>query len=119
METATIIMKLSSDLNEDRLSELTRGLLRDLRDADIEARMPESRAESGSRGNAVTIGELLMLFISSGAAVSLIGCLRAYIARDRTLKIRIVKSGGDEVVIDAANVDSESVLNTVQALSRD
>jgi hypothetical protein len=66
----------NDDLNEDSLQLLTQDLLQTLgSETDIQAQIVQGEAVQGSKGDPVTLGVLALSFISSGAAVALIGVL--------------------------------------------
>jgi hypothetical protein len=117
MNENSVFLKLSSSMSDDQLVALTRDLIRDARDGGINLNEPEVGGDLSERGGPVSVGELLMVFITSGAAVSLIGCLQAYISRDKTLKVNIKKSDGNEINIDASNVDMKQTLEAVRQLT--
>ncbi len=109
----------NDDLNEDSLQLLTQDLLQTLgSETDIQAEIVQGEAVQGSKGDPVTLGVLALSFITSGAAVALIGVLKSYITRSSSIQFE-VKSGDKVVKFNAKDFKAdqiEQVINSVKQL---
>ena len=93
-----LVLELANDLNQ------VKGL---------DAAPAESTAPAGSRGGMVSLGEIALAFISSGAAIAAINVIKTYIQREPSLKVRFQGADGAVVEIDAKRL---SDANTALAL---
>ena len=109
----------NDDLDKDSLQLLTQDLLQTLgSETDIQAEIVQGEAVQGSKGDPVTLGVLALSFITSGAAVALIGVLKSYITRSSSIQFEIKR--GDKVVkFNAKDFKAdqiEQVINSVKQL---
>ncbi|MBI5433611.1 MAG: hypothetical protein HZA52_12345 [Planctomycetes bacterium] len=93
-----LVDELTSELNQ-------------LQGADV--RVEQVAAPKGSRGDAISLGNILITFISSGAAVAAINVLKTYFQREPALKLKFKGADGEEVELDAKRLNDE---NTRRAL---
>ena len=105
---------LSSDAPPERLAALTRDFTRDLSRAGMSPSVPAEAPESGARGEVVTLGQITLALVTSGAVVALIDCIKAYLTRERSLVVKISKPDGTVLEVNARNVNDAG---TKQALS--
>ena len=110
----------NDDLDKDSLQLLTQDLLQTLgSETDIQAEIVQGEAVQGSKGDPVTLGVLALSFITSGAAVALIGVLKSYITRSSSIQFE-VKSGDKVVKINIKNIHDadqiEQVISSVKQL---
>lgn len=92
-------------LADERRQFLTRDLAATLlRETSIRPAMVVNAAMPGEKGDAVSIGTLLLTFISSGAAVALFQVVRTYFERDSSLEIELQRSDGARFAIRAHHV---------------
>ncbi len=86
---------------------LTRDLKNDLlRQGFAEAPAAE-RQGIGEKGDPITIGAIALAAFSGGGAVgSLLKCVQAILARDRSLRIKLKMPKGPDIEIDAKNLAS-------------
>jgi hypothetical protein len=106
-------------LDDSRLEAMTRGLVRSLRDAGIDAApAPAAPAPTGTKGDPVTLGTILLGLIGSGGvAVTLLQVLKAYLERKSTLKFEITRADGRKVSLDAAWFGSAQLAQTQKVLT--
>jgi hypothetical protein len=105
---------LSSDAPPERLAALTRGFTRDLSRAGMSPSLNVEPPPSGARGEAIAFGQITLALVTSGAVTALIECVKAYLARERSLVVKITKPDGTMLEVNARNVDD---VGTKQALS--
>jgi len=101
-------LTLAAHTTDTRVSRIARDLSRDLASIGIEARDAGGEAVPGERGDPLVLGQLALGLITSGAVTALIGCLKAYITREPTLTVRIKRSDGTEVEVNAKNLDDSA-----------
>jgi hypothetical protein len=113
---ADMSLTLASYLPDDALSELTRDLKIGLLQNGLIAPAPATRPTMGERGDPVTIGVIALAAFSSGGAVgSLIKCLQAILARDRTLRIKLKIPKGPDIEIDGKNISTAELRASIEA----
>ncbi|WON72890.1 effector-associated constant component EACC1 [Nitrosospira sp. Is2] len=97
------------------MHDLTRQLAQTIgSETDITAQIPEHRPTSGAKGASSILGEIVLtLFSSGGAAVALIGVLKAYFDRASNFTINIKRPSGPEITISAQNMKPEQIDNTI------
>ncbi len=77
-------------LPDEELAELGSALLRSInQETDLTARLPEGRGGAGTKGDAVTIGQIVLMALSSGTVVALLQVLKSYLERKPTLRFEI------------------------------
>jgi Effector Associated Constant Component 1 len=114
-----ILLSISAaDLDDESLQELTRQLCQDLRDeAGIESSLVEQSARPGTKGDLVTIGQILVAAIGAGGPiVALINVLKAYVLRKPSLQIKVRRKNGDTMEIKADDLRSDEMTKLVQAV---
>lgn len=113
-----ITMQLSSaQLTEEQLFSLTREMAESItQETDIPSRIPEDEAAAGAKGDPITLGTLILTFISSGAAVALFEVLKTYFSRDSSLKISFEKPNGSRVEVSAHNMEPDKMQETITRL---
>ena len=111
-----VLLNLNSDLPDAALALLTRDLKNDLLRAGF-AEAPAAQAQTrGEKGDPVTIGAIALAAFSSGGAVnSLLKCVQAILARDRSLRIKLKWPKGPDIEIDAKNIASADLHATIEA----
>jgi hypothetical protein len=111
-------IKLSlSGTPDERASSLLLDLRRHLASIGLEAVVVDGAPLPGARGDVALAGQLALGLISSGSVVALIGCLRAYIEREKKLVIDIEGMAGQRVTVRADNVDEDELQSLLQALT--
>lgn len=102
------LMLSSETASESSLQDLTRELCKDLNDkTDVAAKIPEGTPIPGQKGDPITIGTLLLTFLSGGAAVAMFDVLKAYIQRNTSLVFKIVGPGGEAVEVRGENLNKK------------
>lgn len=99
--------------------DLVDGLMRDLNELHgIEAAAATTPAPRGSKGDVITLGEIVMALISSGAVVAAIGVFKSYFDREPTLEATIEGPDGETVKLNIKNVKSEQMSKAIKLLEK-
>lgn len=99
----------NSNLSKDELQVLTGDLCQTLmKETTIQAVAEQGKSQLGGKGEPITLGVLILSFITSGSAVALIEVLKSYIMRDSSLEIE-VKRGEESIKINLQNVQTKQV----------
>lgn len=96
---------------QTRVKQLAREI-----EARTEARTALSRSDGDgtTKGDPLTIGALVMTFMTSGVAVAALGVLKAWIERGRVSSATIKGPDGTEVTITNTNADQiEAMVKTL------
>ena len=123
-EIKAVTLNLSANLPPARLDALARDLARDLaRTRAVRVVPAEVSAGPGERGVASKIGELLLevlggtgIKVAAEASKSMTEVLKAYLLREKTLKIVLTRPDKTEIVIDAKNISDDAIAATLAAL---
>lgn len=115
-----VTLALQGDTSSERLDDLSRELTAELgRQQDLEVRTITTQALPGERAAEIgLLGQLALTFITAGAASALIGCLKAYIERERSLKFRLKREDGTELELEARHLQGDRLNTTLQTLER-
>ena len=116
----------TADIPEAKLDALTRDLARDLsKNRGLSANLSDLPSRQGERGVASKIGEIVVDFIGGTGikaageiATTLAEVLKAYLAREKTLKIKIALPDGTKVSLDSKNISVGSIETIVRALGK-
>ncbi len=101
-------------LDREDLQALTRDLCTTLqRETDLEAKLPERVGGHGVKGDPITIGTIVLAFVTSGAAAKLFEVLRAYLERNSKIEIDIERDDGEKMSIKAENLATGSIEKTI------
>ena len=117
MANTPLMLSLSAGVSEERLAQLTRDLGRDLSRAGVQARPVEAPSLAGDRGEPVTLGVLALALISHGAITSMIDCFKAYLARERTLTIKLTCQDGTQIEVAARNLNTAVIREALEAVA--
>jgi len=114
----SVNLQLSSEkMRNDQIQSLTRDLFLTLsKQKSIKPKMPEGISVPGKKGEPITIGLLVLTFITSGAAVALLEVIKAYLIREKSLKITIKKTDGTGITLNAQNINDEQIRDTLNQL---
>ena len=105
---------LSDAVGDDALDELTRDLCATLnKETEVSAEMAEGALEPGAKGDAMSLGTLLLTFLSSGTAVALFEVAKAFFERNSNLELELERPDGAKMVVRAKNVDAERIDSTL------
>jgi hypothetical protein len=109
----------NSEMSDEDIQELTVALRRSLQqETDLSARLPEEIGGPGSKGDAVTIGLILLTALSSGTVVALLQVLKSYVERKPTLRIEIEHPDGRKVKIEAEHLSVAQIEQTTQTIKQ-
>ena len=108
-----------SSLSADDIAELTRRLQLDIsEETDLTARQVETAGGLGSKGDAVTIGAIVLAALSSGGVVTdLLQVLKSYVERKPTLEIEL-EVAGNKLKIKAEHLSAAQIEQTMQAVQQ-
>jgi len=110
-------LHVSADASESRVAALTRELRNDLlRAADVSEVENLEPTEPGKRGDALTLGQLILTFMTSGVATAVVHCVAAYIKREPSLKVVVKGPDGRVFELSMQNIDDPSILGSVNDL---
>jgi hypothetical protein len=113
-----VAFAVEAELAPDRLDGLTRDLIRDLGRVGMQARAVETLAGPGDRGVMTSIGKFVVETLWGGkTATALLDVLKAYLSRESSLRISIIKPDGTKIEIDTKNVGSGVVAKFLGAAS--
>lgn len=104
---------------EEDLQGLVDELLADLNQLKgAEAAPAQVAATKGARGDVISLGNIVMTFITSGAAVAAIGVLKTYFAREPALKLKFKGADGEEVELDAKRLNDKNTERALKILEK-
>jgi len=112
-----VLLSISSiDLDAEDVYELTLDLSRTLeQESDINAELAGGSGEVGTKGDPITVGVLILTFLTSGAAVSMFGVLKSYFERDSSLEMNLERKDGRKLAIRAENMSPDQINRTIEA----
>src|SRR3974377_621796 len=116
----TLNLKLTSTNGDDDYAHAsTLDLCKLLREeAEISAHIPEAIGKPGDKGDPITVGTLVLTFLTSGAAVALVKVLEAFISRKRSVELELARPDGKKLVLKANDVGAEQIEATREVLTR-
>ena len=122
-EIKAMSVSLSANLPPARLDALARDLARDLaRTGAVRAAPAEAPIGEGERGVASKIGELVLealggagVKVATEAAKSIAEVLKAYLLREKSLKIVLKLPDGTIIKIDAKNISVDAIAAALAA----
>ena len=108
-----------NSLSAEDIAELTGRLRLDIsEETDLTARQVETAGGLGSKGDAVSLGQIaLVAFGSGGAGVALFQVLKAYLERKPTLRLEF-KAKGKTVKLEAEHFSPKQIEHTLQAVKQ-
>jgi hypothetical protein len=107
------------DGDSQEIAALTREMMRSIeQNTDADVQLPRGVGTPGSKGDAALIGQLLLTFLTSGAAVALIDVFKPYFAREPKLEIEISTATGEVLKLKAENIAPQSLSETVSRLRK-
>lgn len=117
MET-TLRIK-NATLDDEAIDLLVRNLCETIKDeTDMTASLVSGEGGAGEKGDPVTLGVIILSFISSGAAVALFSVLKSYFDRDSELELEIPQEDGKSIKFTAKNL-SRSQFNRALGIVED
>ena len=113
-----ILLSISAtDMDDDSLQKLTLQLCRDLREDGIESSLIEQPAIPGTKGDLVTIGQILLAAIGAGGPiVALINVLKVYVQRKPSLQFEFQTKYGNKVKITADDLRNNDMAKLLKAI---
>lgn len=103
----------SDELDDVRLQDSVRELRRLIEsETDVEASAPAAASVPGSKGDPVTLGALVLTFLSSSAAVSVFKVLETWITRKRSIDVEATRPDGSKLAIKAEDLRPEQLAAT-------
>jgi hypothetical protein len=109
----------SKDADSDELHELTYDLMNMInRETELRADLPEVKNEPGARGDAVSIGQIVLTALTSGTVVALMEVIKVYFERKPSLKIALQRSDGEEMTVEAEHLSSTHLSKTLDLTER-
>lgn len=107
----------SNDLRGQALQEFTENLCETLmREAKLDAAMKKGDSYLGAKGEPITIGVIVLSFITSGAAVALLNAISAHFARSNKIEVSMSKANGDTFTLKSENMAAEQHQQTLKQL---
>jgi hypothetical protein len=106
-----LMLNLSStDLDDEDLQQLTQELCNSIAsETEIKAELPSGAVQQGHKGDPITLGAIVLSFLSSGSAVALFNIFKAYFDRNSSFTIKAKKADGTELEISAQNMKLEQI----------
>ena len=97
------------------LDQLARDLSRTLNhETDIESALSERAGGIGTKGDPISIGTIVLAFLTSGTAVAMFGVLKSYFERNSSLEMEFQREDGKKLMIRAENVQSDKIDSTIE-----
>jgi len=115
-----ITLKLSSEeLGNEDVQKLATDLCQTIvKEADINALIPEDTNQEGTKGEPITLGLLALTFVGSKAAVALFNLIKSYFDRESSLIIDIQLEDGAKLTIIGQNMKPEQIETTLNRFER-
>jgi hypothetical protein len=105
----------SVELDAEGLQAVTRDFCNTAnQEKDLQVELVRGADVPGTRGDIVTIGNLALTFLTSGAAVALINVCKAFFERNSSLEMNFEREGGKKLTIKAQNVRSDQIAKTIE-----
>jgi len=113
MADKSTILTIQSDLPPERVAGLTRDLARDLSRGRIQVAEQKAATAPGERGDAISLGQIALALVTTGAVGILFDCLRVYLKREKRLVFEVKQSNGVSFKIDAKSIDDPLLERTI------
>lgn len=97
---------VAADLPQGRIDTLARDLGRDLSRSGMRVSPVEAAPVAGERGALAVLGNLLVDGLSGKLGSAALDVLKAYLVRERTLRLKVTRPDGAVFEFDAKNIDS-------------
>jgi hypothetical protein len=109
------VLSFTTARGDRALAETTRALERDLKRSGVSAQTIEQPAQPGEKGDVFSLGQLAIDLVTSGAVTALLGCLKAYLEKDKSLSFKL----GLSLEINSHTIDKAETRAEVEtALSK-
>jgi hypothetical protein len=101
-------------LSAEALQDITRDFRRTLgRETDVVASEPAAAPVAGAKGDPVTLGVLVLTFMTSGAAVAMFEVAKAFFQRNAGLVMEFEREDGRKLKIKAENLRPNQIDRTM------
>ncbi|MCI5147666.1 MAG: hypothetical protein D3923_19540 [Candidatus Electrothrix sp. AR3] len=108
------------EMAEEDIQEMAFALRQSIQqETDLGAELPKTTGGTGTRGDAITTGQIILTLLSSGTIVAFLQVLQAYIERKPTLRFEIEKADGSKMKIEAEHLTPAQIDQTIQQLLND
>ena len=105
----------ATDLSNEDLQALTLELSKTLNDeTEAKATLPEETGETGSKGDPITLGTVILTALSSGTVVALFNVIKSYIERKPSLELEFKREDGRQFKIKAEQLNKDQINQTIQ-----
>ena len=103
-------------MSDENIQELTIELKNSVnQETELIAHLPEEAGGLGTKGDVVTIGQIILAAVGGGGAIAaLMPVLQTYFARKPSIKIEIETSDGNKIKIEAEHLSPEQIKQTMQ-----
>src|ERR1700760_1754119 len=103
----------SNEIDPDRLHASTLELKRSLLD-DTEAIVsaPPTYSTTGAKGDPISVGTIIVTFLTSGTAISLFKVLEAYVTRKRSIDLEVSRPDGAKFVLRRKDLSAKDLAGT-------
>ncbi|XCN72503.1 MAG: hypothetical protein Q3M24_19770 [Candidatus Electrothrix aestuarii] len=112
-----VTLRLHDDaMSDEDIQELTIELKNSVnQETDLTAQLPEEAGGIGTRGDAVTIGQIILAAVGGGGAiVALMPVLQTYFARKPSIKIELDMGDSRTLKFEAEHMRPEQIQQTFQ-----
>ncbi len=110
-----ILSIICNDLNSEDLQRLTFEMKTTLDDeTDLETTLVEKPNVVGSKGDAITLGQIALTALSSGTVYALFHVLKSYIERKPSIKIAFQSGDGEKLIIKAEHLSASQIDQTIK-----
>jgi hypothetical protein len=114
----TTLILSSKNLSDEHLMDLTRELANTLNhETDVEVSLPEGRGGVGARGDAITLGQIILTALSSGTLVALFKVLKTYFERKPLLEVEFQRADGQKFKVVAEHLKKGQLDQTLKMAS--
>ncbi|MCI5192164.1 MAG: hypothetical protein D3915_03420 [Candidatus Electrothrix sp. AU1_5] len=108
-----------NQMSDEGMQELTFELKNSLnQETDLTAQLPEEAGGLGTKGDAVTIGDIFIAALSSGTVAALLQVLKSYVERKPTLRIKIENADGSKMTLVAEHFNPGQIEQTTRAVQQ-
>lgn len=115
-----VVLSISSNrLDEEELQQIACDLSRDVnQETDITASLAEGESKDEFKGEPITLGVILLAFLTTGTAVALFNVLQSYFERNSSLTMEFEREDGKKLTISAENMNSSKIDRTILLAKR-
>ncbi|XCN71333.1 MAG: hypothetical protein Q3M24_13535 [Candidatus Electrothrix aestuarii] len=107
-----------SEMSDEDIQKLTIELKNSVnRETDLTAQLPEEAGGLGTKGDVVTIGQIILAAVGSGGALAaLLPVLRLYFERKPTLRMEIELGDGRRAIIESEHLQPAQIQQATEAV---